>query len=113
MAEIIRKALFVAFLDVNQAFDKVCHKGLLYKIKQKLIFPHQYFHILNSRLIDRWFQVKYKEECSSIFIIRSGVPQGSVLGSVLRTLYIADLPYNDIITTATFADDTAERHRSH
>jgi histone H2A len=38
--------------------------------------------------------------------IKSGVPQGSVLGSLLYLLYTADLPVNVNITMGTFADDT-------
>ena len=45
-----------AFLDIAQAFDKVWHDGLLYKLKQQL--PHHYFQILKSYLKDRKFMVK-------------------------------------------------------
>lgn len=94
-----------AFLDISQAFDKVWHPGLLYKIKKTL--PHQYYKILKSYLTDRFFQVKFQEEYSKLYPIEAGVPQGSVLGPTLYTLYTADLPTNETTTTATFADDTA------
>jgi hypothetical protein len=35
-----------AFLDVNQAFDKVWHPGLLFKMKR--ISPSSYSNLLNS-----------------------------------------------------------------
>ena len=70
-----------AFLDIAQAFDKVWHDGLLYKLKQQL--PHHYFQILKSYMEDRKFMVKHREECSELMNIKSGVPQGSVIGPTL------------------------------
>ena len=58
-----------AFLDISQAFNKVWHDGLLYKLKQNL--PHQYFQILKSYLKDRKFMVTHREECSEIMDIHS------------------------------------------
>jgi hypothetical protein len=43
------------FLDVSQAFGKVWHQGLLYKIKQTL--PPGYLNMLKSYLSDRYFTV--------------------------------------------------------
>lgn len=93
------------FLDIQQAFDRVWHKGLLYKIKRCL--PHSYFLIFKSYLTDRLFQIKEGEITSTLNEIQAGVPQGSVLGPVLYTIFTADLPCSNTVTTATFADDTA------
>ena len=95
----------VAFLDITQAFDKVWHEGLLYKLKEML--PHHYYQILRAYLTNRKFMVKHHDECTSLAEIYSGVPQGSVLGPVLYLLYTADLPTGNDTMTATFADDTA------
>lgn len=100
-----KKYCSAAFLDIAQAFDKVWHAGLLYKIKQLL--PVNYFLILKSYLQDRHFQVKYQDQYTELHPINAGVPQGSVLGPVLYLLYTADLPVNHNVTTATYADDTA------
>lgn len=94
-----------AFLDIQQAFDRVWHKGLLYKIK--LIFPQHYYKVLESYLSDRIFQVREGECTSAFYGILAGVPQGSVLGPVLYTIYTHDLPQSPLVKVATFADDTA------
>lgn len=44
---------------------------------------------------------------SSFETIRDGVPQGSIPGPVLYTIYTADMPQHKNTTLATFADDTA------
>ena len=100
-----KKFCNAVFLDVTQAFDKVWHEGLLYKIKQKL--PYNYYIVLKSYLLDRYFQVKFQEEQTSLFPISAGVPQGSILGPTLYLLYTADLPTSNDIVSAAFADDTA------
>lgn len=111
VVEIIRECLeskkycSVAFLDITQAFDKVWHQGLLYKLKRNL--PHPYYQLFNSYLSDRYFMVKYQDVITGLYPIRAGVPQGSVLGPVLYLLYTSDIPTSPHTTTATFADDTA------
>ncbi|KAJ8735272.1 hypothetical protein PYW07_006892 [Mythimna separata] len=94
-----------AFIDIQQAFDRVWHKGLLYKMKTLL--PNSFFMILKSYLHQRKFQVKYGEEYSNLYLITASVPQGSVLGPVLYSIYTADLPETEGVVTATYADDTA------
>lgn len=93
------------FLDISQAFDKVWHDGLLFKIKKHL--PHCLFRILKSYLDKRCYQVKYSDDLSEVHEIKSGVPQGSILGPVLYQIFAADIPTTDYTTTATYADDTA------
>lgn len=93
------------FLDVKQAFDRVWHNGLLYKLKQ--ILPAPFYVLLKSYLNDRSFYVNVNDENSEIGSVKSGVPQGSVLGPILFTIYTADLPTRSDVMTATYADDTA------
>ena len=100
-----KRVCSTVFLDVAQAFDRVWHKGLTYKLTQYL--PKQYSQILESYITDRYFRVKQEEAYSELKEIRAGVPQGSVLGPVLYLLYTCDIPTIEIGTIATFADDTA------
>ena len=53
------------------------------------------------------FQVKYQEEYTTLYSIHSGVPQGSILGPILYSIFTADLPVSEQTLTATYADDTA------
>jgi len=99
-----RKLCTAVFLDVAQAFDKVWHTGLLYKLKSAL--PSSYYLLLKTYLHSRYFQVKYNNSYSACHEVLSGVPQGSVLGPLLYLLFTADLPTTNHTTIATFADDT-------
>jgi retron-type reverse transcriptase len=92
-----------AFLDISQAFDKVWHAGLLYKLRQALSL--NYFLLLKSYLHNRHFLVKVGNDYSELKSIHAGVPQGSVLDPLLYLLYSADLPTSPRTFIATFADD--------
>ena len=92
------------FLDVAQAFDKVWHEGLLYKLSK--IVPKNLYCLLKSYLCNRMFQVKINNEVTELYPIKAGVPQGSVLGPILYVIYTADIPSMKGITLGTYADDT-------
>jgi hypothetical protein len=58
-------------------------------------------------LTDRQFRVIHEEAINEWKDISDGVPQGSVLGPILHLLNTADIPNDDNITLAMFADNTA------
>jgi hypothetical protein len=76
----------------------------LYKLK--CILTHPLYSLLKFYLIDRTFLVKYEETYTDLYPLLSGVPQGSILGPKLYSIYTGDLPETAQITLATYADDT-------
>lgn len=56
--------------------------------------------------MDRHFTVKQNNEYSHLHPIKSGVPQGSILGPIIYLLYTYDLPIHENCIVGTFADDT-------
>jgi hypothetical protein len=93
-------------LDVGQAFDKVWHDGLLFKLKE-LGFPKNLQQILKSFLSERSFHVKVNSSFSCRRKIFSGVPQGSILGPILFNIFLYDIPIPPNADLALYADDTA------
>ena len=67
------------YLDVGKAFDKVWHKGLLFKLKSVKICG-KLLKWFESYLENRKQRVVIKGQASQWYTTNSGVPQGSVLG---------------------------------
>jgi len=93
------------FLDVEKAFDRVWHEGLLYKLSLTNI-PPEIIHIIKSFLTDRTFITKIDDSFSTLRKIRAGVPQGSCLSPTLYLIYINDIPTTPKTHLSLFADDT-------
>lgn len=100
-----KKYCSALFIDVSQAFDRVWHEGLIYKIKR--LFPPNTHKLIESYITNRKFCIKEKNFLSSPQDIQAGVPQGSILGPLLYIMYTSDMPINENTLTSTFADDTA------
>jgi hypothetical protein len=62
-----------AFLDISQAFDKVWHTELLYKLRWSL--PLNYFLVLKSYLHSRHFLVKVETEYTELSSVNADVPK--------------------------------------
>jgi hypothetical protein len=91
------------FLDIDKAFDKTWHSGLLYKLLELLTSP---IRLTASFLNNRKFKVLVEGEFSTPRAIAAAVTQGSVLAPVLYSLYINNAPAAPGIYLALFVDDT-------
>jgi hypothetical protein len=96
----------VIFFDISKAFDKVWHRGLIYKLEQAGIkgkLLDWISNYLNSRL-QRVVLPGVESELSNI---AAGVPQGSILGPLLFLVYINDIVSDIGSDINLFADDTS------
>ena len=94
------------FLDLRKAFDTVDHCILLDKLYKYGIreTPWNWF---KSDLENRKQYVCYSDTLSATMPITHGVPQGSILGSLLFILYINDLAnVSENLFSILFSDDT-------
>ena len=95
------------FLDLKKAFDTVDHRALLSKLT--------HFNFAEDALV--WFQSYLSNRRQSVSVgstksphleCSAGVPQGSILGPVLFSVYINDLPnICEKVHFQMYADDAA------
>ncbi len=73
------KEIRAVFCDISKAFDRVWHKGLIYKLQVLGISGHL-LNWFSSYLSERKQRVVLPGVHSSLNVIKAGVPQGSILG---------------------------------
>ena len=96
----------VIYLDFAKAFDKVDHNILLQKLRSLGIHGKLYDWIA-SFLLDRSQQVSVNGHLSEKVHVKSGVPQGSVLGPLLFLILMSDIDCEILDSfLSSFADDT-------
>ena len=102
-----RQATLCIFIDFRKAFDTICHTKLVKKLNQLKINGHA-LALLANYLQHRKHHTSLNNTKSDPMNITYGVPQGSVLGPILFTLFINDITsvvHNSEI--CLFADDMA------
>ncbi|GFU89065.1 probable RNA-directed DNA polymerase from transposon BS [Trichonephila clavipes] len=107
------QATSMLYVDIAKTFDKIWHDGLV-STMMRLGFSGQILKIIHSYLNSRELKVRVKNCFSSPRPVKSGIPQGSLLGPRLFNLLLTyfNLYINDILKAvnvhlAMYADDTA------
>ena len=103
------KCVALLLLDMSSAFDTVDHRLLLDRLCNRFGFRGQVLKWFESYLHNRMQFVMIDGAKSDVKDLQFGVPQGSVLGPILYSLYIS--PLGDIVRHHgldfhLYADDT-------
>ena len=100
------KEIRVVFCDISKAFDRVWHRGLLFKLRL-MGLTGSLLSWFSSYLDSRIQRVAVEGSLSDILNINAGVPQGSILGPLLFLIYINDIVDEIGSCIRLFADDTS------
>ena len=92
-------------IDLQKPFDTINHNILLKKMSL-IEFSSQSITWFGSYLSNRRFQVNVKNKYSNVANINCGVPQGSILGSLLFLLYVNDMSQVVDCELFLYADDS-------
>lgn len=87
-----RKCTVAVSLDVEKAFDKAFHDGILYKMV-RIGFKPSIIKLFQSFFSGRRFCVQIAGQVSGQGEVSCGVPQGSVLAPHLYNIFMHDFPH--------------------
>ena len=93
------------FCNISNAFDKIWHRGLLFKLRQNGI-KSKLLTWISNYLSSRKQRVKINSATSPLLSVNAGVPQGSLLGPLLFLEYVNDIAKNFSSFVRLFADDS-------
>ena len=104
-----RNAIMLVLLDLSAAFDTIDHGILLNRLAKRCGIGGTVLSWFKSYISDRTQSVAINDCYSDRQSLKYGVPQGSVLGPILFTIYMS--PLSDImrdhqLNYHSFADDT-------
>ena len=98
----------VVYFDFAKAFDSVNHDCILEKLKYQFNIDGLMLKFIKEYLKDRKQRVVVDNEISCTLDVKSGVPQGSILGPLLFVIFINDI--QTVVSPGTkialYADDT-------
>ncbi len=105
------KAFDIKYLDFKKAFDTVLHRKLMTKVRA-LGIGGTIADWIENWLTGRKQRVVINGKASKWVNVASGVPQGSVLGTLLFIIYINNLDCDIVTKLNKFADDTKLGNRA-